>query len=139
MTSKAIITGIILMIVGLIIFGALVEQAGWSIHGSTVTNESINFAVNNTWYQPSRSPINTLTRIGNNTITANATTDYTFDAILGIKIYTNSTKSGSENLTAGDYDVSYTIVKPSGFASVIMGLFIGVVALVLILMYLKKI
>jgi len=146
MATKTLIVSIILLIVGLIIFGSLLEPAGWAIHGNTVSNNSITFTNNNTYYGTARSPILAITGLYNDSDHNGtyATALYDFDPIMGIRIYVNDSADPTgdpdrhPNMTSGNtYYATYTIVKPSGFASVIMVLFIGVLALVVILIYLK--
>jgi len=134
MASSKFIVTIIMLVIGLILFGSLIGEVGWQIHGTGITNATINFAVNDTFYAPPRTPIATVTSVQNATYDC-PSAGYTFDGIQGIKLL-NKYES---NCSVGYYNATYTFVKPTGFGGVIVGLMIGILALVIILIYLKKI
>lgn len=144
MATTSFIKTIIFLVFALIMFGVLIENAAWQTEGNTVVNESITFTANNTYYQPARTPIDSITYVRNGTagLCTYETGQYTYDALQGIKVYTNGTggTAACPNITAGDVLViTYEIVKPEGFGAIIVGLLVGIMAIVVVLMFLGKV
>lgn len=142
--NSSIIPFIVLATLGVVILGILIDYAAYYLEPSanTITNESINFAVNNTCYSTARGPMYDVTACYDdaaNTNTYNATEglpgSYDECEDRGIKILTNGT-GGFDNMTTGVHYCDYTFYKPQGLGGTITGFMVAVFVLALILIYL---
>lgn len=142
--NSSIVTFIVLTCLGIIICGILIDYAAYYLDTSknTISNESINFAANNTCYSTARGPMSDVTACYDDaahTNTYNATEgrpgSYDECEDRGIKILTNGT-TGFDNMTTGTHYCDYTFYKPTGLGGTITGLMVAVFVLALILIYL---
>lgn len=138
MVETSIVGWIVLACFGIILLGALVDQAGYYTDSSknTVINETFTPTANNTCVGLNRGPIVSVQAVyGDNCEYEN--THYTVCAGTGIQVHTNGTGAcPTMNLTGGAKKVSYTFYKPTGMGGVIVGLMVAVFLLAVILIYL---
>lgn len=142
--DKTKITFFVLICLGLIMFGMLVDSAAYylDVSKNTITNESINFAANNTCYSTARGPLTDVTACYDDaahTNTYNSTEgkpgSYDECEDRGIKILTNGT-TGYDNMTTGTHYCDYTFHKPTGLGGTITGFMVAIFALAVILIWL---
>ena len=143
MASSNVITMVILLVLGIIVFGVLIEEAGFQTTATSIANDSITFTTNDTYYPFERVPVASITSVANDTggTCTYETTQYDFQAMTGIKVYTNGTGGidACPNITAGDtLIVTYALDKPDGVGGIIVPLLVGIVAVVVLLLILGK-
>lgn len=147
MASKNVITLVILLVLGVVVFGVLIEQAAYQTTATSIINDSITFTANDTYYPFERVPVASITSVVNDTLGSctYGTGQYTFQAMTGIKVYANDTDDptgGVErcpNMTTGNaLYVTYALDKPDGVGGIIVPLLVGIVAIVVLLLILGK-
>jgi len=113
-----LVVATIIVSIGANVLQEIKEQQEGSDRGTSVSNESMTFSVNNTYYSTAYMPVKTVASIANDShIIASA--NYTWDDQLGVKVYGGT----GAPLVPGTYNVTYVYlvslnVTESGLESV---------------------
>ena len=133
------ITFIVLICIGVIIFGALVDYAAYYTDPTkaTLENESITFAANNTCVALKNGPISSIDACYDDDVHTNTfgSDRYAICDASRIKVYTNGTTAWP-NMTTGTFYCDYTKYKPTGLGATIVGFMVAIFALAVILIWL---
>lgn len=130
---------IVMIAIGVIIFGSLIDYAAYYTDSAknSISNESVTFAANNTCVALKNGPVSTISACYDDaahTNTFGSDRSAVCDATR-IKVYTNGTTAWP-NMTTGTIYCDYTKYKPTGLGATIVGLMVAVLALAVILIWL---